>query len=161
MAELPGFEDAAREAFVDEIEATLAGQQGSLAFSFVRAAHENLRDYGERFDYDVEPIIDSLGQPEVTRSANGVSVRVGWTHEAAPYMEFGTPRHSVEGQPVLSFVWEERHDPPPWVREEFEPEGDGWRVFLSEVEVEGLPEGRWIRDALRFFELVVRGKVDG
>lgn len=161
------FETKLRAALVDDAYQQAIGGRDNFAGQFVRAAHENLREYGARFGYDVEPIISALGQPQVRRRTNGVSVTVGWDHEAAVYMEFGTPRHRVEGRPILSFVWE---DPPMWVREEFDqarvsrgsPAGgqfrEGWRVFLPEVEVEGLPEGRWIRDALRFLELQLSGR---
>jgi hypothetical protein len=50
-------------------------------------------------------------------------------------------------------VWE---DPPQWVREEFEPEGDGWRVFLPETTPSGLPEARFIRDTLNWLHAEFR-----
>ncbi len=67
--------------------------------------------------------------------------------------EFGTSDHHVDGDPVLSFVWS-GPDVPQWVRKEFDqardPSGQfrsGWRVFLPDVDVSGLPESRAIRDA--------------
>lgn len=144
------FEADLREAVLDDIEATLVGRQGNLVHRFVQRVHATLRAYGERHDYDAEPLIESLGQPQVSRGPRGVVVRVGWDHEAFPYFEYGTSEHTIEGDPVLSFVWEDRHDPPPWVAREFEREGDGFRVFLPEVEVAGLPESRAIRDAMHW-----------
>lgn len=156
------FETDLRDALVDDVERQVLARGDNIAQQFMEAANDNLREYGARFGYDVEPIIDALRVLDRRRTANGVSVRVEWDHEAAVYMEFGTPRHRVEGRPVLSFVWE---DPPAWVREEFEQARgsggrfqSGYRVFLPEVEVEGLPEGRWIRDALRFLELLLTGR---
>jgi hypothetical protein len=84
----------------------------------------------------------------VTRTEDSIEATVGWSHEAFPYFEFGTSDHTIEGDPILSFVWEERHDPPEWVREEFDAEGDGYRVFLPEVEVAGVRETRAVRDGL-------------
>lgn len=153
-----GFEDDAREALLDDVESKLIGSGDNVTHQLVQAVHENFREYGREHDYDVEPILDSLQPPEVTRSRDGIAVRLEWDHVAAHYMEMGTSDHTIQGQPVLSFVWERRHDPPEWVQEEFDREGDGWRVFLAEVEVSGLPEGRMVRDALRYIELVVTGR---
>lgn len=141
------FERKLREAALDKVEHEVVGKRDNLVHQFVQEAHDRLRAYGERHDYDVEPVIDSLAGPEVTRTERRLEVRIGWDHPAAPYFEFGTSDHTIQGEPVLSFVWE---DPPDWVATEFEPEGDGYRVFLPEVEVDGLPKSRFIRDALEW-----------
>lgn len=148
MVELEsGFEDALREALLDDIEHEFVGKQNNLVHQFVQKAHDRLREYGREFDYDVEPVIESLGQPEVDRGRGYITIRIGWDHPAAPYFQLGTSEHTIQGDPVLSFVWE---DPPTWVRHEFDREGDGFRVFLPEVEVAGLPESRFVRDALNW-----------
>lgn len=146
------FERDAREALLDNIQAAMVGQRDSIVSQFVQRAHDNLRAYGREFDMDVEPVIDSLGQPEVDRTTDSVSVRIGWEHEAAGYFELGTPPHTIQGDPILSFVWE---DPPAWVREEFDQArasggefASGWRVFFPEVDHPGIPESRYVRDAL-------------
>jgi hypothetical protein len=147
------FEDDLREALLDDAERQLIGEQANLAQQFVQQAHDTLREYGQEFDMNIEPVIDSLEVGDVSRDSNGVSVRLEWTHEAAGYFEVGTSRHTVQGQPVLSFIWE---DPPQWVREAFDQEAGGWRVFFAEVEVSGIPAARYIRDTLEWLRQEVR-----
>ena len=162
-----GFEADLRKAALDEAEAKLVGEGANLVFEFVELVHANLRAYGRRHGYDVEATIDSLGQSEVRRTESGLSVRVGWESEQMARWEFGTSEHTIDGTPVLSFVWAETDtpaaDPPEWVREEFDraraDSGEfatGWRVFLPEVTVKGLPESRAIRDSLNGFRRVLR-----
>jgi hypothetical protein len=155
------FEDALREAVLDDAQATLVGEQANLIFEFVELVHTRLRAYGERHGYDVESTIDSLGQPQVDRGRETLTVTVGWQSPQMARWEFGTSDHTVDGNPVLSFVWE---DPPQWVREEFNQARDesgqfrsGWRVFFPEVEVSGLPESRAIRDAINALRRVLEG----
>lgn len=157
------FVDNAREAFLDDAEATMtgapAGGRANLAFEFVQLVHTRLRAYGDRHGYDVESTIDSLGRVEVTRSRNRLEITVGWESEQMLRWEFGVSAHTIRGKPVLSFVWE---DPPAWVREEFDQARgaggefrSGWRVFLPEVEHPGLPESRAIRDSIHAFREVL------
>jgi len=141
------FEDKLREAVLDEAERKLIGERNNAVFQAIQAAHERLRQYAVEFDYDVEPIIDSLAGPEVERSGDSLTIRWGWDHGAAVYLEFGTSEHTVEGNPLLSFVWD-ADDAPEWVAREFEREGDGYRVFLPQVEVAGVRETRFVRDSL-------------
>jgi len=143
-----GFERQLEQAALDHAEHELVGKQGNVIHAAVERVHERLREYGREFDYNVEPIIDSFAGVDVQRNDRGLTIRFGWSHEAFPYLEYGTSSHTVNGDPVLSFVWEERHDPPDWVREEYDREGDGYRVFLPEVEVAGVEETRAIRDML-------------
>jgi hypothetical protein len=146
MASLPNFEADAREAMLDELE-DYAREE--IAPAVQEHAHEILEAYGHEHDYDVEPIIEA-GETRVERRKGSVAVRFGWP-EPAIYFERGTVDHVVEATnaDALSFVWE---DPPDWVRQEFEPEGDGYRVYLQRVEVSGLPEARFIRDTLNWLE---------
>ena len=150
MSSLPNFEADAREALLDELE-DYAREE--IAPQVQAHAHEILHQYGQRHDYDVEPIIEA-GKTEIIRRGDRVVVRFGWP-EPAIYFERGTVEHVVEAKnaDVLSFIWE---DPPEWVREEFEPEGDGYRVFLPKVEVAGLPESRFIRDTLNWLHAEFR-----
>jgi len=146
MTELPNFEADAREAILDEFE-DYAREE--IAPAVHQHAHDILNAYGQEHDYDVEPII-AAGETRVERRKGSVVIRFGWP-EPAIYFERGTVDHVVEAKnaDALSFVWE---DPPDWVREEFEPEGDGYRVYLQKVEVSGLPEARFIRDTLNWLE---------
>lgn len=144
------FEQNLKTAVLDEAEHEFVGRRNNLVFQSIQRAHEILRGYGQEFDYNVEPIINSFGGVEVDRSDDRLTIRWGWQHEASVYLEYGTSDHTVEGNPVLSFVWERRHDPPDWVAREFEAEGDGYRVFLPEVEVAGVEETRFVRDSLNW-----------
>lgn len=144
MTSLPNFVEDARGAILDDLEKYAREE---IAPEVQLHAHALLRSYGQEHDYDVKPIIDA-GETEVIRRRDRVVVRFGWP-EPAIYFERGTIAHVVEAKnaDALSFVWE---DPPEWVREEFEPEGDGYRVYLQKVEVAGLPESRFIRDTLNW-----------
>ena len=144
MTSLPSFEDDARDALLDELEVYAREE---IAPAVQQHAHDILEAYGRRHDYDVESII-AAGETAVDRRGDRVIVRWGWP-EPAIFFERGTVDHVVEARnaDVLSFIWE---DPPQWVREEYEREGDGWRVFLPKVEVSGLPESRFIRDTLNW-----------
>jgi hypothetical protein len=151
-----GFEDDLREAMLDNAESTLVGEFDPLVFRFVERAHEILRAYGQRNGYDVEPVIESLGQPDVQRNRNSITATIGWEHPAAPYFQMGTSDHTIDGTPVLSFIWE---DAPEGVREMF-PEtervdGDP-RVFFESVDVQGLPESRFVRDAIAWLRREVQ-----
>lgn len=154
------FEADLREALLDEAEHDLVGGQANLVFQFVELVHSNLRSYGNRHGYDVESTIESLGTPEVDRSSDTISVTVGWESEQMSRWEFGVSPHTIDGNPVLSFVWE---NPPEWVREEFDQargEGgqfeSGWRVYFPSVDHPGIPESRAIRDALNGLRQVLR-----
>lgn len=156
----PGFEDALREAVLDDVEAKLIGEEANLVFEFVELVHANLRAYGRRHGYDVEGTIDSLGTPEVDRSTGTISVTVGWEDEQMGRWEWGVSPHTIDGNPILSFVWE---DPPQWIREEFDQARgaggefrSGWRVFLPDVDHPGIPESRAIRDALHGLRRVLQ-----
>ncbi len=143
--DLPNFEDDAREAVLDELEEYA---RNTIAPEVQQRANDILLAYGREHDYDVQPIIDA-GETLVERRGNTVVVRWGWP-EPAIYFERGTAdgvTRKPDSAEVLSFVWE---DPPDWVREEFEREGDGYRVFLQEATPSGLPAARFIRDTLNW-----------
>lgn len=143
-----GFEDDLREAHLDNVEQRCRDE---VAPDLADEIRDRLEAYGQRHDYDVRAIIQAT-RWEVRRTSQRVRVVVRLPDPALLF-ERGTADHEVEAKSadVLSFVWERRHDPPQWVRDEYEREGDGWRVFLPAVEVEGLPEGRFIRDSLNAF----------
>lgn len=156
-----GFEDKLQKALLDEIEQKFIGEEANLAYQFVELVHTRLRAYAERNGYDVEGTIESLQAPELTRSGNRVTVRVGWADEQMARWEFGVSEHTIDGDPVLSFVWQ---DPPQWVREEFDQArggggqfASGWHVFLPEVDHPGIPESRAIRDSLHALRRVMQG----
>lgn len=140
------FEDQLREAVLDDVEHKLVGERGNLVHEAIQESRKALETFAT--EYNVGPIFDSLAGPEVRRTQNSITVRWEFEHPAAGFFEFGTPdNYTIEGDPVLSFVWE---DPPEWVKEEFDREAEGWRVFFPEVDSgEGIPETRFTRVALR------------
>lgn len=148
------FEADLADAVLDDVEHELVGQADPLVFQAIQQSHEALRDFAGQ--YDVGPIIDSLELTDVERTADGLTVRWGWDHPAAPFFAFGTSDHTVDGKPVLSFVWE---DPPQEVREQFDREGEGWRVFFSSVSVSGIDETRFVRIGLQWLRLNLGGSV--
>ncbi|WP_135830640.1 hypothetical protein [Halorussus halobius] len=142
------FEDDLRDAILDAGEEHAAD---SLADEYEALLREKIEAYGSQHDYDVSTLLAGLSV-EVDRTGDAVRLRARLPDPALLF-ERGTARHEVEAKnaDVLSFIWSEGGrgaDPPEWVREEYERESDGWRVFLPSVEVEGLPEGRFIRDTL-------------
>ena len=156
------FESDLKAAALDAVEHELTGRQANLVYQFVELVHTNLRSYGRTHGYDVESTIESLGQPEIDRSAGRLTITIGWESEQMARWEFGTSDHVIQpvNADVLSFVWE---NPPQWVREEFDQARSsggqfrsGYRVFLPETEVSGLPESRAIRDALNGLRRVMR-----
>jgi len=96
----------------------------------------------------VEPIIAALNQPRVTRDGDRIVARWGWSHEAAPFFDAGVSPHTIEGAPILSFVWE---DAPAGVREMFSGtervDGDP-RVFFRSVAHPGIPASHFVRRGL-------------
>lgn len=151
------------ENLTEQVEHELVGKQDALVFQTIQEAHENLRQAAAEHEWDVESVIDSLELVETDTRGGTIAIRFGWAHPFAEFAEYGTSAHTVEGQPVLSFVWEERHDPPQWVREQYEAETSdggrpGYRVFLESVDVDGIPEVRWVRGALDYYENQLRGR---
>jgi hypothetical protein len=138
------FEGDLAEAVGESIER----EADDIADDLRDAIQSYLQDYGQRHDYDVRALVAAV-ETEVVREGETVRI-VARLPDPALLFERGTVAHTVEAQSadVLSFIWTREHDPPQWVREEFDREADGWRVFLPSVRVEGLPEGRFIRDAL-------------
>lgn len=149
------FERKLEESLLEEAADEATGQQG-LVMQAVAQSHVQLRRFKD--EYNVEPIIDSFAITRAGPVIDPVSgrVRVTWkyTHDATEYFEFGTSFHRVDGNPILSFVWE---DPPQWVTEVFDQARSsggqfrrGYRVFLSSVHVAGIQETRFIRHGLRW-----------
>jgi len=143
------FTQQAQQALLDDVEQTLVGERDNLVFAATQRVRGRLERYEREFDYNIQPVLDSFTGIDVTRTDNSITVRWGYDHPAIQYFEFGTSEHTIEGDPVLSFVWS-REDAPDWVAEEFDEEGDGYRVFLPEVKVAGVKETRAIRDAMNW-----------
>lgn len=145
------FKRNCRDALVEDMMGKLDEGPDALVNEAVEKAHGRLRGWGDERGYNVESVIESLQEPELTREANVVSVTYGWEHEAAPHFEYGTPdNYEIDGNPILSFVWS-GENVPRWVKKEFDREGDGYRVFFSSVDSgRGIAETRFVRTSLEW-----------
>ena len=141
------FEDTVRDAMLDR---ALQQARETWVPEMVAQSHERLRQYGGVNDYDVEPVIAALNQPRVTRDGDRIVARWGWSHEAAPFFNTGVSPHTIEGDPILSFIWA---DAPPEVRAIFSDtervDGDP-RVFFGSVEHPGIPDSQYVDVGIRW-----------
>jgi hypothetical protein len=133
----PGFETKLRGAILDKVEADAE----RLARYVIELVHDNLRDYADRHDYDVESTIESVDW-SVERSGDGVTITIGWRDRQMLRWEFGTSDHTVPGDPVLVFPFD--GDEYPYLAEMF----DEGIAYLPDADVTGLAESRAIRDAM-------------
>lgn len=148
------------EELKDDVRESLVGRERNLIAQTVQRANENLEGFSGENEWEIENIKQSVNV-ETNETKTGFAIRIYYEHEAADFFEFGTSEHTISGDP-LSFVWEERHNPPGWVSDEFDSATSergrpGYRVYFREVEVAGIPETRFLRDALRFFERQMKG----
>jgi len=147
------FEDDLAAAAMDDVEQAV--REDDPIERAIERSHERLEAVADTNGYDVENVIDSLEGPEVQRNDDRITVEWSWTHEAAHFFAVGTPAHTIEGNPTLSFVWE---DAPSGIVEEF---GDGTeqnpRVFLSSVDVAGIERSDFPREGLRRLERELSG----
>lgn len=157
MADITFEREGLTRAATTHLAAQLTGR-GGLAWRAIQQSHARLREFSD--EYDVEPIIESLEVPRdgpAFRPETGaIDLRWRWTHPAAVFVARGTRPHTINGDPVLSFIWE---DAPAEVRAMFpntEREGGDPRVFFTEVTVEGIARTdfdrhgeRWLKDQLR------------
>ena len=134
--------DEARQALLDGIERSLVGAQGNLVFQAIQQAHGTLSSYGASNDYDTESIVESFAGVDTERDRTSIHVSWAWDHEAAGFYEFGTPDHTVNGEPVL--VFEFSASKYPYLDEMF-PDGT---AFLPQTNPSGLPESRFVRSSL-------------
>lgn len=138
-----GFEDAAREAVLDDVERTVRTELGPALKQTVR---ENIEGYADRHGYDIEHIWEDA-ELMIDRSDRAVDIRIEYPGLTALF-EFGVSPHTIEGNPLLSFDWEA---PPEGTR----PPGAPRHVVTGFVDwgsvTGGIPEARGIRDALQWF----------
>lgn len=137
MADLEqAFGRKAADALLDDAEARLYGDADNLAFEFLQDANENLRDYGERNEYNYQPVLESGQVTETRRTATSVSARVEWLHEVANMWEVGISPHTINGNPLLHFYWERIGQ---WIQ----TESVEWGSITG-----GVPAARFVRDAI-------------
>ncbi|SEW10318.1 hypothetical protein [Natrinema salifodinae] len=129
---------------LDEAESKLVGQQNPVVYQAVRVSHGTLRSYAGRTDYDAESIIDSFAGVEVDRSDGELTVTWRWEHDAAVFFNNGTSDHTIDGDPVLVFRFDQ--DKYPYLAEMF-PDGT---AFLPDADVSGLPQSRFVQAGLEW-----------
>jgi len=136
-----GFEAAAREALLNEAEQTLRDEVGP---ALKRAVQENFEAYASRNGYDIGHIWKDAEGPFVERESDAIHLRIEYPGLTALF-EWGVSPHTIDGSPVLSFVWE---SPPEGTR----PPGAPKHVTATSVdwgsETGGIPAARGIRDAM-------------
>ncbi len=151
-----GFEDKLQEALLDELQKQMLADDGPV-WGAVERSHEVLMEYGRRHDYNVGPVVEALAEPAIQRQPDRIVATWGWYHPAAPHFAWGTSDHTVDGDPVLAFVWE---DAPQSVHEKWPDtdrvDGDPV-VFLPEADVSGLPESRFVREGIDWLRREVTG----
>lgn len=146
----------AQKALLADVREKLVGQQNNLVFQSVRVAHGTLRSYAGRNDYALESITESVEIIETSMSETSFRVRWGWTHEAAEYFQFGVSPHTIDGNPILSFIWE---DAPQEVREMFgrtERVGGDPRVFFTSVDHPGIPASRFVQAGINWLRQEIK-----
>lgn len=133
----------AAEALVRDVEAQVVGQERNLVFQSIRVSHGTLRSYAQRNGYEMEPIIQSVEILDADVRGREFHARWGWPIEIAPYFNFGVSPHTISGNPLLHFFWEEVGQ---WVQ----TESVEWGSRTG-----GIPESRyvqaginWLRDEL-------------
>ncbi|AFH22022.1 hypothetical protein OSG_eHP14_00210 [environmental Halophage eHP-14] len=142
--------DEAQQALLADLRDELVDQQGNLVFASVRVSHGTLRSYGQRNDYDVEPVTETVEIVTVAESSRSLTIRWEWDHEAAGFFQFGVSPHTIDGDPILSFIWE---DAPQGVKEMFanteRVDGDP-RVFFQSVNHPGIPASRFVQAGINW-----------
>jgi len=151
MAEVEIDERAFNRTVTEAVANRFTGRN-NLFQQAIEQSHERLRSFSDQ--YDVEPIIDSLVVPRaglaVDPEAGEIDMTWEWRHPAAEFFDTGTSNHTIDGDPVLSFIWE---DAPEEVRAMFphtERDGGDPRVFFEEVTVKGINETAFARHGLRW-----------
>ncbi|QLH78676.1 hypothetical protein HZS55_15880 [Halosimplex rubrum] len=130
--------DGARQALLDSIEETLVGARGNLVFQAVRQAHDAVASYASRHDYDLGFFPDTFTGVDATRDRTSVHVEWSWEGDLPMFYEYGVSPHTIEGDPLLHFYYEQIDQ---WVRTESVEWGS---------ETGGIPESRAVRDSLNW-----------
>lgn len=135
------FEQDLQAAMRDEIEQTLRGDIGPLLRD---TAEEFFKQYAQRQGYDIEHIWQDASDPIVDVDDTSVSVRIEWP-ELTALFEFGVAPHTIDGSPLLQFVWDAPPEGtrPPGAPEFVVAESVNWGSVTG-----GIDEARAIRDAM-------------
>jgi len=135
------FERDLQEAVLDDAEQTVRNEVGP---QLKQTARENWVAYASRNDYDIDHIWEDATGPIVDRGGDSVSVRIEWPGLTALF-EFGVGPHTIEGDPLLHFYYDEIDQ---WVTTDSVDWGS---------ETGGIPESRAIRDTLRWLRWELEG----
>lgn len=127
---------SAREALLDDIEQKLVGERDNLVFRTVQQAHQLLENYATRNDYTEGPLIDSFAGVDSSRGRRSVQAEWSWDHKVMQFWEFGVSPHTIEGNPLLHFYWDEIGQ---WVQTE---------SVMWGSKTGGIPPSRAVRDSL-------------
>ncbi|WP_135807357.1 hypothetical protein [Halorussus marinus] len=133
------FEDDLRAAILDDVEQQFRDEIGP---ELIDVARSNWEAYASRNDYDISHIWEDADLV-IERDDSSVSVRIEWP-ELTALFEFGVSPHTIEGNPLLHFYWDEIDQ---WVTTESVEWGS---------ETGGIPESRAIRDAMNELRRVLQ-----
>jgi len=138
MTTLSGFEEAAKQALLDEAESQMPAWVDRLT----AITELNWRQYASRKGYSIEHIWEDR-TTSTRRTPNSVQATVRWPFSAL--FEYGVSPHVIEGNPTLAFWWE---SPPEGTR----PPGAPSFVVADSVNwgsvTGGIDGSRAIRDGL-------------
>lgn len=126
------FEAKLRGALLADAERLLREEYGPL---LKQAAEARFRTYASGNGYDIEHVWEDASEPTIETRGDTVAVRIEWPALTALF-EFGVSPHTISGDPLLHFYWEEKDT---WVKTEEVDWGS---------ETGGIPEARAIRGAL-------------
>jgi hypothetical protein len=125
------FERKAEEAVLDDLEDQAREEIGP---DLLARAQAKWIAYAAEHGYSIEHIWQDA-ELSVERTRRGVTIRIEWP-ELTALFEFGVRPHTIDGDPLLHFYWEEADQ---WVQTESVEWGS---------ETGGIPESRAIRDSL-------------
>lgn len=125
------FEDDLQEALLDDVEQRARDEIGP---QLIAVARQNWRAYASRNGYDIGHIPDEA-ELSIERDDDSVMIRLEFP-ELTALFEWGVDPHTIDGNPLLHFYWDEMDQ---WVQ----TESVNWGS-----ETGGIPEARAIRDTL-------------
>jgi hypothetical protein len=130
--------DAARQALLDGVEQTMVGARGNLVFQSVQRVHEAIDGYAASNSYDLNFFSETFSGVDYQRDRTSIRIEWSWAGDLPMFYEFGVSPHTIEGDPLLHFYWEEIDQ---WIQTESVEWGS---------ETGGIPESRAVRDSLNW-----------
>ena len=130
--------DAARQSLLDGVEETMVGARGNLVYQSVQEAHNAIDSYAGQQGYDLEFFSETFAGVNYQRDRTSIHVEWSWEGDLPMFYEFGVSPHTIEGDPLLHFYWEEIDQ---WIQTDSVEWGS---------ETGGIPESRAVRDSLNW-----------